>query len=158
MATQSGWSFDRDAAGNRLNRLDAAAYGKLSRYGEHNRLSQVSDRDVRGDTVAATYTYDGRGQRVSKTAGGMTTHFVYGLNGELLGEINTDGSARIEYVYFNGQPIAVYSKLAKTEKRRFTEKGKTINNFLEKITEDLEKSDNYLFKIESINKTLSVLK
>jgi len=114
MTTQSGWSFDRDAAGNRLNRLDAAAYGKLYRYGEHNRLSQVSDRDVGGDTVAATYTYDGRGQRVSKTAGGITTHFVYGLNGELLGEINTDGSARIEYVYFNGQPIAVYSKLAKT--------------------------------------------
>jgi RHS repeat-associated protein len=39
----------------------------------------------------------------------VTTHFVYGLNGELLGEYVSGTTPDIEYVYLNGQPVAVIS-------------------------------------------------
>jgi len=82
-------------------------YGKLYSYGEHNRLDQVSDRDGSGDTVVVTNLYDGRGQRVAKLAGGNTTHFIFGLNGELLGEYEDDQAPVKEYIFLNGQPITV---------------------------------------------------
>jgi RHS repeat-associated protein len=107
LATQDGWTFNRDAAGNRLDRLNGLGYGQLYAYGDHNRLAQVTDRDGAGDMVVGTYTYDGRGQRVARTAGGVTTHFIYGLNGELLGEYADDATPESEYVFLNGQPIAM---------------------------------------------------
>ena len=110
MASQNGWSFTRDAVGNRLDKLDGLGYGKLYSYGEQNRLTQTAVRDASGDTIVGTYLYDGRGQRVSKTTGGVTTHFIFGLNGELLSEHPDDGSPDIDYVYFNGQPIAQISQ------------------------------------------------
>jgi len=110
LASRDGWTFDRDAAGNRLDRLDSNGYGKLYGYADNNRMARVTDRGVTGDKVAATYAYDARGQRVSKIAGGVAKHFVYGLNGELLGEYGADGSVSTEYVYLNGRPIAVYSQ------------------------------------------------
>ena len=107
LATQDGWTFSRDGAGNRTEKLNGSGYGQLFGYGDHNRLSMVTDRDAGGDTVVGTYVFDGRGQRVSKTAGGVTTHFIYGLNGELLGEyVDVVGIDLSEYVYLNGQPIA----------------------------------------------------
>ena len=109
LAAQNGWTFNRDAAGNRLDKLNSSGYGTLYSYGDHNRLSQTLDRDASGDTVAGTYIHDGRGQRVSKTASGITTHYIYGLSGELLGEYVESGAPDVEYVYLNGQPVAVVS-------------------------------------------------
>jgi len=109
MVTQNGWSFNRDAVGNRLDKLDGMGYGKLYSYGEHNRLSEVTDRNASGYTVAGSYLYDGRGQRLSKITGGITTHFIFASNGALLGEYKDDGSPDLEYVYLNGQPVAVIS-------------------------------------------------
>ncbi|NNE04210.1 MAG: hypothetical protein HKN15_00605, partial [Xanthomonadales bacterium] len=109
LATQNGWSFNRDPAGNRLDKLNGLGHGQLYAYGDHNRLAQVTDRDGTGDTVVGTYTYDGRGQRVAKTADGVTTHFIYGLNGELLGEYVGGSTPDVEYVFLNGQPVAVIS-------------------------------------------------
>ena len=49
-----------------------------------------------------------------RRAGGVTVHFIYGQSGELLGEYTAGATDKqIEYVYLNGQPIAVISK--KTE-------------------------------------------
>ncbi len=108
LATQSDWAFTRDAMGNRTSKLNSAGDGQLFSYGEHKRLSQTSIRDSAGDTVVGEYQYDGRGQRASKKVMGTTVHFIYGQSGELLGEY-TDGLSEelTEYVYLNGQPIAV---------------------------------------------------
>ena len=99
-----------DAVGNRTEKLDASGYGQLYSYADNNRLVETSTRDATGDTVVGDYTYDGRGQRAVKVAGGVTTHYIYGPSGELLGEyvVGLDEN-RKEYVYLNGQPIAVYA-------------------------------------------------
>ena len=51
------------------------------------------------------YTYNGLGQRTSKIVAGSSLTFTYGLNGELLSE--SDGTTTLDYVYLNGQPLAV---------------------------------------------------
>ena len=68
-------------------------------YDDRGRLIDV-------DAGAATYTYNGQGQRVSKTSG-TTTLFAYGEVGELLGEYDASGSAIQETVWFNGAPVAL---------------------------------------------------
>ena len=40
------------------------------------------------NSAAATYVYDGLGQRVSKTSNGMTTTYVYDAFGNLAAEYN----------------------------------------------------------------------
>jgi RHS repeat-associated protein len=106
LATRNGWRFSRDAVGNRLDKLDDSGNGKFYSYGDHGRLIQVTDRDSAGDTVAGTYLYDGRGQRSSKSSGGVVTIFIYGSHGELHGEYHSDGTPIKEYVYLSGQPVA----------------------------------------------------
>lgn len=53
---------------------------------------------------AATYAYNAFDQRIKKTAGGVTTTFEYGTQGELLYE--AQGSGTLAYVYLNGVPLA----------------------------------------------------
>jgi RHS repeat-associated protein len=112
LAFRDGWILARDGAGNLTRKLDGAGYGKLYRSGDQNRLEQVSDRSATGDTVAGTYVYDGRGQRISKTTADGTTYFVYGPGGELLGEYgeNIHGPVAREYVYLDGQPVAFHER------------------------------------------------
>jgi RHS repeat-associated protein len=98
------------------NRLDVAANddvvtdanGNITTQGlwtythtAHNRLANVSNDSVQ----IGTYAYNGLGQRISKTVDSVTQNYLYSLNGELLQE--TDGTASVEYVYLNGQPLAV---------------------------------------------------
>jgi RHS repeat-associated protein len=57
----------------------------------------------------ATYTYNHLGQRASKTTGGTTTYFVYSdLDGQLLGEYTSTGSPIREYIYLEGERVAMY--------------------------------------------------
>ncbi|MBI3560569.1 MAG: RHS domain-containing protein [Gammaproteobacteria bacterium] len=46
-------------------------------------------------------------QRITKTVNGITTTYVYGLNGELLAELDPAGVTQVEYYYLNGVPVAV---------------------------------------------------
>ena len=46
LTTQNGWTFARDAAGNRTQKLDAGGLGQLYGYGDHARLVQVTQRDT----------------------------------------------------------------------------------------------------------------
>ena len=46
---------------------------------------------------------------MAKTVSGVTTYVVYGLNGERLGEFDSNGLAIAEYAYLNGQPIAAFT-------------------------------------------------
>jgi RHS repeat-associated protein len=98
------------------NRLDIAANddvsidpnGNITSQGlwaythtTHNRLVSVSNDSMQ----VGAYAYNGLGQRISKTVNSVTQSYVYGLSGELLQQ--TDSTASVEYVYLNGQPLAV---------------------------------------------------
>lgn len=107
LATQNGWAFTRDAVGNRTEKLDGLGIGQLYEFADHNRLTQTSETDGLSDAVVGEYAYDGRGQRVSKTADGESTHFVYGPSGELIGEYVVGTGDSTEYVYLNGQVLAL---------------------------------------------------
>ncbi|MEJ2609970.1 MAG: hypothetical protein P8179_07715, partial [Candidatus Thiodiazotropha sp.] len=61
-------------------------------------------------TTEASYAYNGKGERIRKTVNGMITRFRYGPNGTLLGEYNEAGEAIREYVYLDGQPIALLNE------------------------------------------------
>jgi len=91
-----------DATGNTLNN-GAWAYS----YTPHNRLSTATE----AATLKASFSYNGLGQRITKSDETSTTgrHFLYGSNGELLVETDLDGNVLLEYLYLNGQLLAVYS-------------------------------------------------
>lgn len=89
-----------DANGNTLNK------GTWTfDYSTHNRLTAAYDDGA----LAGTYGYNGLGQRVRKArADGTGRRFLYGVDGELLAETDADGNILHEYVYLDGQLLAVY--------------------------------------------------
>ena len=106
--------ISHDAAGNRTQKLNSSGFGQLLSYADNNRLSQAKLRTSNGDTVVGDYQYDGKGQRAIKTTVAGTSHFIYGPNGELLGEYKSNGTPSSEFIYLNGQPVAVYATQTKT--------------------------------------------
>jgi RHS repeat-associated protein len=62
--------------------------------------------EVDGLTVAQ-YAYDAFERRVMKVVNGLTTHFHYDLNGLLISETDGNGNPRKDYVYLNGEPVAM---------------------------------------------------
>ena len=77
--------------------------------GSHQFMLDGFDRVAAMTAGASTYTYlvNGIGQRVTKSSAGATTHFVYGLGGELLSELDATGHAVREYVWLGeaGDPV-----------------------------------------------------
>ncbi|WP_089725806.1 RHS repeat-associated core domain-containing protein [Candidatus Thiosymbion oneisti] len=91
-------SYSYDAAGN-LIQDDRFTYI----YNQANRLAEVKQ----GTATIATYLYNAEGQRVVKTVGGRTSHFLYGPGGQLLGVYDAaTGDAREEILYFDSIPVA----------------------------------------------------
>jgi RHS repeat-associated protein len=72
-------------------------------YNQNNRLVRV---EIDGFTVAE-YAYDAFERRVLKVVNGVTTHFHYDLNGLLISETDGNGNPRKDYVYLNGEPVAM---------------------------------------------------
>jgi len=68
-----------------------------------NRLVQVEKAGV----VIATYGYDSSNRRIRKTANGTTTLYLYDLNNHLIAETLADGTPLRDYIYLNGEPIAL---------------------------------------------------
>ncbi|MGW8369430.1 MAG: golvesin C-terminal-like domain-containing protein, partial [Gammaproteobacteria bacterium] len=112
------WKLAYDDAGNLISKLDAAGEGWLYGYSAGNRLASVSARELKfpdngrkppteQDTVLATYTYDAFGQRIAATRNARTTLYIYGLNGALLTEVDSDLSRFRDYVYLEARAIAV---------------------------------------------------
>ena len=92
-------TYSYDANGNTV---DATA--QQFSYGDNNRLKTVS---VNAAPVA-TYTYNGKGERVKKT-GLNTTYYYYDQVGRLIAETDAAGTTLRDYVYLNGQPLALIS-------------------------------------------------
>ena len=72
-------------------------------YNSNNRLVRVET----DGTVLAEYAYDGFERRVKKVAGGVTTHYHYNLNGRLIAETDGAGNPIRDYVYLDGEPVAM---------------------------------------------------
>ena len=71
-------------------------------YDDTNRLRQAT---VAGETT--TFTYNGRGERVIKAAPGGTTLFHFDPDGRLIAESDAAGATIREYVYLQGQRLAL---------------------------------------------------
>ena len=71
-------------------------------------------QNVDNGTTAA-YTYDSQGRRVIKTAGGITTFYLYDLNGQLISESDAQGRILTEYIYLNGQLLSKIDSLTDTD-------------------------------------------
>ncbi|MDI1226180.1 MAG: DUF6531 domain-containing protein [bacterium] len=91
-----GTAYTYDAAGN-ITAIGTNGYvwsnqGLMKEY----KISGVS---------TATYTYNAYNQRTKKVTGGVTTHYVYGAGGLMLGEYTTAGAMVREYIYLNQVPL-----------------------------------------------------
>jgi RHS repeat-associated protein len=91
--------YSYDAAGNIISDGLHTDYF----HNQKNRLIRV---EVDGLTVAQ-YAYDAFERRVMKVVNGVTTHFHYDLNGLLISETDGNGNPRKDYVYLNGEPVAM---------------------------------------------------
>ena len=73
-------------------------------YNQDARLASVN---ASGGALAG-YTYDGFGQRLTKTVSGSYGEiYQYGQDGLLLEETNASGVAQADYIYLDGRPVAV---------------------------------------------------
>ncbi|GEM_PF-1886274 len=61
----------------------------------------------RDGTVLGEYSYDGQGRRVKKLASGMVTLYHYDYAGNLIRETDGNGGPLRDYVYLNGERIAM---------------------------------------------------
>ncbi len=130
-------SYTYDATGNRLSFVDDTETQTYSYVANSHRLQQIlgsvtDDRtyDAAGNTlqsllgsytyddtnrmvgfsktgVTASYNYNGIGERVTKNVNGLITRYRYGENAHLLGEYDQYGHPIREYVYLEGQPVAI---------------------------------------------------
>jgi RHS repeat-associated protein len=135
-----GQSFDYDAYGNRWhenatrgqvpsaqfvfdnsNRVVGSgvqydALGNVINDGVHRYTYDAENRLVKVDlnpdgSSAASYTYDAFGRRVSKTAAGAATEFLYDLAGRVIAERDsTTGAWNRSEVYAGGRHLATYAR------------------------------------------------
>lgn len=94
-------SFTYTNAGNTATDDRATDPDVALTYGGRNRLESVTV----GGSTAGTYKINAWGQRASKVAGGNTTQFVYGLNGNILAEADGSGTLIRENIWLEGQPL-----------------------------------------------------
>jgi RHS repeat-associated protein len=74
--------------------------GRNFTYSDAGRLTAVSG------TANATYLHNALGQRIRKTADGVTTHFMYDEGGRLIGEYDASGNLIQEIVWLGDIPVA----------------------------------------------------
>lgn len=94
-------TYSYDAAGNALTRS-----GFTLSYGDDGRLKSFAPT---GQSPIASYAHNGIGERVIKIVSSGTTLFFYGLDGELLAELEPGGSVVNEYAYANSELVAVFA-------------------------------------------------
>ena len=88
-------SFSYDANGNVVSEIGFNGQVRHYVYNQDNRMVSAG---------AATYSYNALGQRVQKSVGGVTTHYLYSPQGQLLAE----GTGK-QYIYFGGELVGYVS-------------------------------------------------
>ena len=130
------YSYTYDALGNRLtesiggitdtysyaagsNQLQTITGGQLATFthdaignitiagGDTFTINDANRMATANASASATYTYNGKGERVKKVSGSTTTIYHYDQNGNLIAESDDLGVATQEYVYLNGQRLAM---------------------------------------------------
>jgi len=89
-----GRTFDYDANGNTI--LIASGTNRVFTYDQENRLIGVAE----DGNPLGSYVYNGFAQRAAKTAGGVTTLYLYDFSGNLVCEAEgTGGGIQKEYIH-----------------------------------------------------------
>ncbi len=91
-------TFGYDNVGNILTQGS-----KTFSYSKSNRMKSFSDSGSSAD-----YVYNGQGERVIKVVDGEVTIFHYDPSGNLIEETNEVGTAIRQYVYVDGQRLALF--------------------------------------------------
>jgi len=76
---------------------------KVLTFNQNNRLVRVEENS----NILGEYTYNGEGQRIVKTADGVTTVFHYDFNGNIIAESDETGNFIYEYLYKGGSRLAL---------------------------------------------------
>jgi RHS repeat-associated protein len=76
---------------------------KVFTYNQNNRLIRVEENS----NTLGEYVYNGLGQRMIKTANGVTKVFHYDFNGNIIGESDQDGNFTYEYLYKGSTRLAL---------------------------------------------------
>ena len=115
VATSATETFTIDPASNRMTAAGTAAAtydasGNLTSDGVRTLTWDALGRLVKVEqngTVTATYGYDSQNRRIRKTVGGRTVYYHYDLDNQLIAETLADGTTLREYVYLDGEPLAL---------------------------------------------------
>lgn len=86
------------------------ANGNITSDGTNTYFWDALNRLVRVEkdgSIVATYGYDSQNRRIRKTVGERTIHYHYGPDGLLLGESLAEGTPLRDYIYLNGEPLAL---------------------------------------------------
>jgi RHS repeat-associated protein len=102
--------------------VDAAGYTRAYRDAQTNETLMAFAWDTAGDLaeveaggqLLATYSYDHRHLRVTKTADGATTVYHHNASGQLIAETRSSGEPLRSYVWLEGAPVAVIEHAALT--------------------------------------------
>lgn len=97
LTSANGITFSYDTNGN-----TTIENTRQYTYNQNQRLIQAVD-----GSMTAGYTYNANGQRVKKFVNGITTIFHYNQSGQIVAESDIGGVITAEYVYLNGQPLAM---------------------------------------------------
>jgi RHS repeat-associated protein len=109
--------YEYDLSGNRIQEVTtgAAASDKTFEYDAINRLERMTDTTT--SAVVAAYGYDENGNTTSKTAGGVTTSFLFDIRDQL-GEVRQGASILGRYGYdYDGRRIL---KIGDDGRRQYT--------------------------------------
>lgn len=79
-------------------------------YDAENRIYQVDGTQGDCSTATACYQYDAQGQRVAKytNPGGVLTYFIYGSDGQVVSEADSNLNWYQTYIHFGGRLVAQY--------------------------------------------------
>jgi len=109
LSSDSNWTYTLDANGSLTQQASTAGMGLHFDYSTRNQLLAVNAIGSPAASTAA-YQYNALGQRTVKSLPGDTRKFVYGGGGQLLSESLADGTVVEEYVYLNGEPLALLGR------------------------------------------------
>ncbi len=76
---------------------------KTFTYNQNNRLFQATEPGL----TLGEYGFNGMGQRIKKVTDGATTIYHYSKFGNLIAESDDGGTFKVDYLYLNGQPLAI---------------------------------------------------
>ena len=110
----SGHTYEYSLDGNRVAEVENTGMQKSYAYDGLGRLvyETITDADL---SLNTSYTYDNRGNRLSKTSNGKVTSYSYDANNRLTEEISQENGSIAYYYDANGNTISTIKGIYTTE-------------------------------------------